>query len=173
MSQYFVGDQWSNPETFTAWAAGFFDRGGRVVLRGRTGPVSLTVTARDTEALHGLRDAYRVGDIQPHPKVERLWIWRVDRSEDARAVLTALLPFLTTKADAARTALDRIRTYIDSRFARTERDRRILALREIGMPLAEIAETVGTTLHIVQNVIYHWRKDNEITIRPLRTGRLS
>jgi hypothetical protein len=171
MPQYFVGDQWSDPDRFTAWAAGFFDRGGRIILRGRTGRVSLTVTARDVEALHGLRDAYRVGDIESHPKVERLWIWRVDRPEDARTVLTALLPFLTSKGDAARTALDRIRTSIDSRAARAERDRRILALREMGRPLAEIAEIVGTTQHVVANVVYHWRKENGITIRSSPRGK--
>jgi DNA-binding NarL/FixJ family response regulator len=52
--------------------------------------------------------------------------------------------------------------------ARTDRDRRILALREQGLTTPEIADVVGCTVHIVRNVVKAFRREQGTTLRSTR-----
>ena len=171
MPQYLTGEQWTE-ETWRAWAAGFFDRGGRISARPDVGAISVSVTAHDQWALHAIRDALGVGDIEAHARVVGLHVWRVRQPEEIRLVLDRLGPFLNTKRAEAAAALAQIDTVIARRAQRAERDRRILALREQGrFSNAEIADRVGSTPHIVANVISRWRRTNSITIHTRAASR--
>lgn len=157
MPQYFVGDQWTNA-TFLAWVAGLVDRAGHVSPAG----LALWVTSRDVQALHGVRDWFNTGDIEPHPTVDRLHVWRVKHTDDRHRVLTEILPFLTSKAAAARDALHRM----ERRKAFALRNRKILALAEPNnLSYSAIARLAGTTDGIVANVINRNRLQHGITIR--------
>lgn len=156
MPQYLTGEQWTDDACRT-WAAGFFDRGGRINLRA----MLLTVTTRDEWALHAFRDALGAGDIDPHPRRVGLHVWRVRQPEEIRGVLNRLKPFLNTRHDDAVAAL----AHTSTRCSHAERNRHILALREQDqLSHAEIAQRVGTTPQVVANVISQWRRVNGVTI---------
>lgn len=170
MPQYLTGDQWTD-DTWRAWAAGFVDRGGSIIARPESGRLSVSVTSRDPWALHAMRDALGVGDIDAHPRIVGLHVWRVRQPEDIRRVLETLLPFLNSRRDAASAALGRIDAVIKQRSERAERNRHILALHEQAtFSQVEIAAIVGTTPHIVTNTIARFRRENDITIRARRKG---
>lgn len=157
MPQYFIGGQWTT-ETFLAWVAGLVDRAGRVSSAGQ----ALWVTSRDVQALHGVRDWFNSGDIEPHSTVARLHVWRVTHPDDRHRVLTDILPFLTSKAAAARDALQRL----ERQKALAVRNRKILALAEPNnLSYSAIARLVGTTDGIVVNVIHRNRRQSGITIK--------
>jgi hypothetical protein len=169
--QPFVGEQWTDV-TVRAWAAGYFDRAGSIIVRPDIGRISLTVVGRDPVALEALRSVFGFGEIGPHPRIAALHVWLVRAPDDIFCALSLVGPFLVSKSTVASEALPRIREFVQERARRVERDRRILALRETGAyTQAEIAEMTGATVYTVSNVIARWRRDNQITIRAGQRSR--
>lgn len=171
MSQYFADDQWTR-DTIRAWIGSLIDRAGSIIARPDTGRLTFVVSARDPMILHFIRDSYGAGDIDRHPRIDGLHVWRVKHPDDIRRILADVLPFLVNKADAARAALDRITAVLQRRAQRRRRDQLILAMREEGTTYAVIADTVGASQSVVAQVIARWRRDNDVTIRQ-RPGRRS
>jgi hypothetical protein len=104
--------------------------------------------------LRAIKARFAVGEVEPHHRIEALHVWQVSGASNVFGVLNSVLPFLTTKADAARSTLDHIAATKARRDARADRDRQILALADLNeVPYRQIAEMLNIEEHTIRGVV--------------------
>lgn len=148
-------------ETFwVAWAAGFFDGEGCIMLTKRHRKNSLnydlriTVANTDIRSLHKFRQMFGGSiQVQVRPDHERWlpsWTW-VAQNRAAEQCLLRLLPWLVVKHEQAELAI-RSRQYVDRRHRKTTMDLDRLEwmkqeLSRLKIPSEAHAETPGQRNH--------------------------